>query len=103
MRLEINPQGDSMGSDNVYEGIACGNETKMTRIWEETDFLGRKIRPVPVIKCEQDGNTVILTKRHFEVAFQKWFFEIAEDNEYIDYELQKHLRVRDLLTHKETV
>ena len=54
-------------------GIACGNETKMTRIWQNKDLCGRNIKPVPLIKCEQNGNTVILTERHFEIAYQKWF------------------------------
>ena len=60
-------------NSDTYGGIACGGETTMTRIWREHDFVGRPIKPVPIIKCEQDGNTVLLTERHFEVAYQKWF------------------------------
>ena len=56
-----------------YIDIVAGSKTTMTRFWQTKDIGGRDIEPIPLVKIEQDKHVIVLTKRHFEIAMEKWF------------------------------
>jgi len=57
----------------IIQNVVIGLVTTMTRIWRTKDPLGNNILPEAEIQIEQNGNKVVITKRHLEIALAKWF------------------------------